>query len=237
MASAETASIAETARGLAPRAAYLMIGAATCLAAAAFAPDQTMRLTLIAAGVTLLVLIVIIKGSHLLHQRYLAREEVRLFRLVGGDAAPAFTTDRLGEIHLRNKAAKDRFAGTTATTLIATLGDHFATPGAVMFRLQSRAEQRGSAREDVVTRRGHLRLSCTLIAAERFLWRLEEFQDRSGVGRGAEQLSLPMMVANKAGVVLFSNEAIRKLLGARPKSLDRVFVAPVVRNEIGRAHV
>ena len=57
----------------------------------------------------------------------------------------------------------------------------------------------------------------------RFLWRLEEFVDRSQAGRGAEMLSLPMMVANKAGVVLFTNEAMRRLLGARPKRMDRVF--------------
>jgi two-component system, cell cycle sensor histidine kinase and response regulator CckA len=230
LASAEIASMTETARGLAPRVGYLLIGAAICLGAATLTQDHTMRLTFSAAGVTLSVLVVLIKGSQMLHQRRLADEEVRLFRLVGEDAAPAFTTDRLGEIHLRNKAATERFQGRDATTLVGTLGDHFASPGAVMFRLQSRAELRGSAREDVVTRRGHMRLSCTMISSGRFLWRLEEFQDRTGVGRGAETLSLPMMVANKAGVVLFSNEAIRKLLGTRPKRLDRVFVAPVVRN-------
>ncbi len=230
MATAETATIAETARGLAPRVGYLLFGAAACLAGAAVAQAPTTRLTLTVAGVTLAVLVVIIKGSQMYHQRRLAREEFRLFRLVGEDAAPAFTTDRLGEIHLRNKAATDRFQGSDATTLVATLGEHFASPGAVMFRLQARAELRGSAREDVVTRRGHMRLSCTAMSTGRFLWRLEEFQDRTGVGRGAETLSLPMMVANKAGVVLFSNEAMRKLLGARPKRLDRVFVAPVVRN-------
>ena len=49
-------------------------------------------------------------------------------------------------------------------------------------------------------------------------------------GRGAEALSLPMLVANKAGVVLFMNEAMRRLLGARPKRLDRIFVDPVLRS-------
>ncbi len=230
MATSETATIVETARGLAPRVGYLLIGAAACLAAALFSPDQTTRLTFSAAGVTLAVLVLVIKGSQVLQHLLLAREEVRLFRLVGEDAAPAFTTDRLGEIHLRNKAASERFAGNDAKTLVGTLSDHFASPGAVMFRLQARAELRGSAREDVVTRRGHMRLSSTMISAGRFLWRLEEFHDRTGVGRGAETLSLRMLVANKAGVVLFSNEAMRKLLGARPKRLDRVFVAPVVRN-------
>jgi two-component system, cell cycle sensor histidine kinase and response regulator CckA len=223
-------TIAQTARGLAPRAWYLLVGAATCLAAAMMAQDVTARLTTGVAGVTLLVLAAILAASRGWHDRQILRDEMRLFKLVGEDAAPAFTTDRMGEIHLRNKAAEERFAGTLATTLIATLSDQFASPAAVMFRLQSRAEQRGAAREDVVTRRGHLRLSVTHVSQGRFLWRLEEFQDRTGVGRGAESLSLPMMVANKAGVVLFSNEAMRRLIGSRPKRLDRVFVAPVVRN-------
>jgi two-component system, cell cycle sensor histidine kinase and response regulator CckA len=35
-----------------------------------------------------------------------------------------------------------------------------------------------------------------------------------------------MLVSNKTGVVLFSNEAMRRLLGARPKRLDQVFNTP-----------
>jgi two-component system cell cycle sensor histidine kinase/response regulator CckA len=66
------------------------------------------------------------------------------------------------------------------------------------------------------------------VAEARFLWRLEEFQDRSPAGRGAEGLSLPMVVANRNGVVLFSNEAMRRLLGERPKRLDRIFLQPRV---------
>jgi two-component system, cell cycle sensor histidine kinase and response regulator CckA len=108
--------------------------------------------------------------------------------------------------------------------------DHFANPGAVLFRLQSRAANLGTAREDVVTRRGHTRLTVHKIAPYRFLWRLEEFLDRSTAGRGAESLSLPMLVTNKTGVVLFSNEAMRRLLGARPKRLDQVFNSASIRS-------
>jgi two-component system cell cycle sensor histidine kinase/response regulator CckA len=69
------------------------------------------------------------------------------------------------------------------------------------------------------------------LAREWFLWRLEEFQDRTGLaGRGGEALNLPMLVANKAGVVLFSNECLRRLLGGRPKHLDRIFTSAVLRS-------
>ncbi len=104
------------------------------------------------------------------------------------------------------------------------LHDHFASPGAVLLRLKSRAAGTGAAREDVVTRRGHLRLSAHRIGGGHFLWRIEEFQERSPAGRGAEGLSLPMIVANRAGVVLFSNEAMRRVIGERPKRLDRIFL-------------
>ncbi|MDN5789166.1 ATP-binding protein, partial [Pseudorhodobacter sp.] len=125
--------------------------------------------------------------------------------------------------------AQKRFAS-AGETLIAKLNDHFASPASVLFRLQSRARNGGSAREDVVTRRGHTRLSVHALTPERFLWRLEEFVDRAQAGRGAEMLSLPMMVANKSGVVLFTNEAMRRLLGSRPKRMDRVFNSPVLRS-------
>ena len=74
-----------------------------------------------------------------------------------------------------------------------------------------------------MTRRGHTRLGVHRFGNGHFLWRLEEMLERAGPGRGAEALSLPMLVANKSGVVLFMNEAMRRLLGGRPKRLDRIF--------------
>ncbi len=54
--------------------------------------------------------------------------------------------------------------------------------------------------------------------------------DRTAPGRGAESLSLPMLVANKSGVVLFMNEAMRRLLGGRPRTLDRIFATSDMRS-------
>lgn len=175
------------------------------------------------AGATFALLAVVIRALSSFGNQQIRVAEKRIGLLVGQDAAPCFTTDDLGQIGYQNTAAIGRFGSKDGTTLVATLLDHFANPGAVLFRLQSRAKSTGSAREDVVTRRGHTRLSVHRVAANRFLWRLEEFLDRSTAGRGAETLSLPMLVANKSGVVLFSNEAMRRLLGARPKRLDQVF--------------
>lgn len=209
--------------------AWLLLAAAFgCLTLGTLAPDPALRLGAMAAGLTFVLLIFLLRGASLLARKGERQADQRLAILVGQDAAPCFTTDLEGQIHYRNAAAQTRFA--QGGTLAEVLRDHFASPAAVLFRLQSRALHSGAAREDVVTRRGHMRLSAHRIAERRVLWRLEEFQDRSTVGRGAEQLSLPMLTANKAGVVLFSNEAMRRLLGGRPKHLDRIFTTPVLHS-------
>lgn len=159
---------------------------------------------------------------------FVAQREAGRFRhltnLLAEDIAPCFITDVTGQITWANAAANKRFEGSEPGTLTATLTPHFAAPGAVLYRLQNRATVAGSAREDVVSRRCHTRLSVSRMTPSRFLWRLEEFLDRGG-GRSVDGVSLPLLTANKAGVVLYTNEAMRRLLGGRPKRLDRIFTA------------
>lgn len=212
-----------TAQGLGARIWVLFVLAFACVAVGLLAADTGARMISMLAGATFAILAVMIRAIGFFDMIRTAGRDKHLGTLVGLDAAPCFTTDDIGQIGYQNTAAIDRFGTKDGATLVATLQDHFANPGAVLFRLQSRAASVGTAREDVVTRRGHTRLSVHKVAASRFLWRLEEFLDRSTTGRGAESLSLPMLVANKTGVVLFSNESMRKLLGNRPKRLDHVF--------------
>jgi len=219
-----------TARGLSSRAWMLVAAAMGCALAAVLAPTEQMRLLTLVAGVTFALLAILLRGAVLFDARKERALESRLGTMVGHDTAPCFTTDAQGQIRFQNVAADQRFPGRDGGTLVAALHDHFASPSSVLYRLQSRATSVGAAREDVVTRRGHTRLSVHRIGEERFLWRLEEFQDRATAGRGAEALSLPMMIANKAGVVLFTNESMRRLIGSRPKRLDRVFLTPVFRS-------
>ncbi|MDP2739123.1 MAG: ATP-binding protein [Pseudorhodobacter sp.] len=224
------ADLVGTARGLSSRSWLLLAVAMGCIIVGLFATNPDVKLAAAMAGVTFAVLVIVIRGVLVFAAWRERRLEQRLGKLMGQDAAPCFTTDQVGTIGFQNQAALTRFGAQDGGTLIAALHDHFASPASVLYRLQSRALNRGAAREDVVTRRGHTRLSVHRLGATRFLWRLEEFQDRSGVGRGAESLSLPMLVANKAGVVLFANEAMRRLLGGRPKRLDRVFAAQTLRS-------
>jgi two-component system cell cycle sensor histidine kinase/response regulator CckA len=223
-------SVTGGAEGRTGGAWLLLAAAAGCLTLATLAPQQQMRLGALVAGLTFVLLVFLLRAAALVQRQGDRQTERRLAGLLAQDAAPCFTTDAEGQIRFRNTAALARFPGADGGTLGTALQDHFATPGAVLFRLQTRAEATGAAREDVVMRRGHSRLSVHKISETRFLWRLEEFQDRGTAGRGAEQLSLPMLTANKAGVVLFSNEAMRRLLGGRPKHLDRIFTTPVLHS-------
>lgn len=221
---AELRAVTIMARGLSPRVAWLLGAAVVSLGLALLAEGRAMQATLAITGLALAGLAMLIRAIAWVDRRREARLSARLDLLVGEDVAPCFSTDELGQILFRNSAARVRFGDSAAATLVALLNEQFASPSAVLFRLQSRAANVGNAREDVVTRRGHMRLSVHRVAADRFLWRIEEFQDRSPAGRGAEALSLPMVVVNRAGVVLFSNEAMRKLLGERPKRLERIFL-------------
>ncbi len=216
-------------RGAAP-ALLLLAVALAAGAAALMAQDLATRLAGAAASLTLVALIIAVKFSTLWSLRQERRRQVQLIGLVGHDASPCYLTDRHGQILYQNAAAQHRFKAGDGTALVSALNPHFASPSSVLYRLQNRAMHAAYGREDVVTRRGHTRLAVHRIGEDRFLWRLEEFQDRGTSGRGAESLSLPMLTANKAGVVLFSNEAMRRLLGARPKRLDRVFTTQVLHS-------
>jgi two-component system, cell cycle sensor histidine kinase and response regulator CckA len=220
-------NLTATAKDLGPKS-WLLLAAAICsLVISYFATEKTEQNTAAVSGITFVCLIFLIRGIVFWSDFADHRRARNLEALVGLDATPCFTTDELGHVLYMNAAAMGRFGSPKATTMIAKLGDHFVSPASVLFRLQSRAKVSGAAREDVVTRRGHTRLSIHRLTTGRFLWRLEEFTDRSTAGRGAETLSLPMLVANKSGVVLFTNEAMRRLLGSRPKRIDRVFNSPV----------
>lgn len=216
-------------RQMVGRKRLLAGGALAALIVAGFASDPSLRVAAGVAGLTLAAVIALLWGVVVAADRADSGALRSVAALVGRDATPCYTADHQGQILFRNHAAQARF-DSSADTLIAALQDHFASPASVLYRLQSRAQTAGAAREDVVTQRGHSRLSVHRIAENRFLWRLEEFVDRAHTARGAEGMSLPMLVVNKAGVVLFTNEAMRRLLGGRPKRLDRVFASSTLRS-------
>ena len=190
----------------------------------------TLRLTLWAVAATLAFSVALLWVALPLGDRMRRHHARRLHALVADDAAPCFASDDEGQVLYRNKAAMARFGRGDARTVLATLGDVFAHPSSVMYRLQSRAANLGFAREDLVTRRGHVRLSVHRSTPGHFLWRFEEFAERGGQARGADGITLPMLVAGRGGAVLYANEAMRRLLGTRPRALDRVFTELPLRS-------
>jgi two-component system cell cycle sensor histidine kinase/response regulator CckA len=227
-AQAATGQLFATAEAFAGRSWLLVALGLLCGAGAVVATGPEARLAATAAALTLCLLAMLLTVLARTGQQRDRADLGRIAALVQDDATPCFSTDADGQIVYLNAAAEQRFGAGDGRTLAGALSDHFANPASVLYRLQSRAANGGSAREDVVTRRGHTRLSVHRVDGSRFLWRLEEMLERAGPGRGAEALSLPMLVANKAGVVLFMNEAMRRLLGGRVRRLDRIFTAAEV---------
>ncbi|MCD9150024.1 hybrid sensor histidine kinase/response regulator [Pseudophaeobacter flagellatus] len=194
-------------------------------------PDWIMR-GLTAVGLTLLVvaLLMLIQARLRMNARAMAIELLTGF--IEKDATPSFVTDDDGSIHACNHAAQNRFKDNSGDTLAGALRSVLANPSAVLFRLQSRARFEGAAREDIVTRRGHVRLAVHQMQGGNFLWRVEDVAERPS-GRGSEVVPIPMITVGRTGAVLFMNEAARKLVGERVKSTDRLFLSlPVCSGEI-----
>ncbi|MBV1903187.1 MAG: response regulator [Marinosulfonomonas sp.] len=206
---------------LATKVGYLLALSVMTLAAALYVPNALAGLVLLGAGCTLLFLTIAIKRIAVRHSREMIVFQKTVAGFVEWDTSPSFTTNADGLVVYRNRAATDRF-GASQETLLASFGDILASPSATLRRLQGHAATSGFAREDVVLRRGHLRLSVHKLADSGFLWRLEDIIERSNPGRSAEGISLPMMTISKAGTVLFMNDVMRRILGGREARLDRI---------------
>ncbi|MFC3616484.1 ATP-binding protein [Lutimaribacter marinistellae] len=177
---------------------------------------------LIAAGASMMVVAVGLVLHEWQAKRVAKRARGFLSGFIENDATPSFITDDAGGICARNSAANKRFASEPEETLASTLRSLFANPTAVLYRLQARARREGNAREDVVARRGHVRMTVLLLDDGALLWRIEDIQEKP-VSSRAESLPLPLLTVGRSGAVLYMNEAAREFVGSRVKSLDRLF--------------
>lgn len=195
--------------------------------------DATIRVGLIAFAIALLAFAGVVAALNFIAKTKTDVAKKALTTLVENDDSPCFITDLEGHISFRNDAANDRFWDRAVDTLGRAFTELFANPGAVLYRLQSKAQALGNAREDIVTRKGHVRLCVNAIDQDTYLWRLEDLSDRGGGARAADALSLPMLTAGPTGTVLYMNEAFRRLLGGRAKNLSGVFGdLPLVSGQI-----
>ncbi len=152
-------------------------------------------------------------------------ESLRAFRLVAADPAPCFLTDPAGGLILQNEAAEARF-GSDVRALHLALERHVLSPGELMLRLQSAADLRGAAREDLAGPDSVLRLTVHRASGDHFFWRVDEVDlpgegqlyDRverpaaMAVGADLEDVPVAIMTFGPDGVMRVANHAARELM-------------------------
>lgn len=144
------------------------------------------------------------------------------------DSAPAFCTGPDGAILSQNHPADERFGARLGRTMTEALEPLFANPDAVIHRLRLGAEDGATGvREDVVTRRGHVRIAVHRMPGG-FLWRLEDLVDRPK--RTADGIGLPILTFAASGTILYMNEVLRARTGHRAKRLADLFEGVPLRN-------
>lgn len=206
------------------------LAVAFCLAVfAVIAPQRLTSLALLASATTLLMLTAFagLVRRQASRQSRIAIDAVSTF--MARDVAASFITQADGRIKHCNPAAQALFETTDRTTLSAVLADKLANPNSILFRLQSRAEAAGAAQEDILTRSGHLRLAVQHMGPDTFVWRFDAIEQKAGPRSALEGTALPMVMIGRNDTVLYMNDAARAMIGARVKSLDRMFLTLPVR--------
>ena len=221
-----------------PPASALGIVGFLCAAATLLLEDTLARTSLLACGLSLMLLGLIYARraqSHAVQTRVARRKKLILqdavSALVTHDPDPALLANLDGEIQYANPAAKAVFGNAADKDLSTAFSQILANPDNVLFRLQNRVLTVGAAKEDVVTRTGQYRFSVVRADEEMQLWRFEQIGEASrDVSRSSDTHSLPMMTIGPSNAVLYVNEAMRKMSGIRPKSVSDIFVAPPQRS-------
>ncbi|MEM6760885.1 MAG: ATP-binding protein [Pseudomonadota bacterium] len=194
----------------------------------ALAPERVIQMGLLAASGTLFLLCVLLMISKRRARAGFDQASQIIARFIEKDSAPSFACTVDGEVLQANAAARSQFSVQPGDTLAGVLRNTFANPGGILHRLRAAAETGdGAAREDIVTRKGHVRLAVHQVEEAQFLWRLEPMAE--GSGARSDGPALPMIMLGRTGAVLYMNDAARTLVGQRIKSLDGLFeTLPVV---------
>ncbi|WP_416236737.1 ATP-binding protein [Yoonia sp. 67] len=210
------------------RRAILLLGVlcagAFCLLLAQLSMAVPVQVGLITAGCLFLMLAAGFAGQAMLGRWRSHRINTIAIRLTEDDPDCAFLTDVGGLVFYANRAAVQRFGPCRGLRLTAVFASVLANPDPFLQRLSQGARQTGASKEDVVTRRGHFRLSVIVIGPVQHLWRMDDLGDKIvAVARQHDNVPLPMVTICPDNTILHINTALRGMIGKNAARLDDLF--------------
>ena len=159
----------------------IIFGAAVIFCVLALlSPEGPLKLFLITCAATISVMSLLILSTSYasLRKNHLAQNAISMF--LEKDPSPSFLVSRDGIVQSTNQAAQNMFGHVTGETFSNVLKYKLANPSSILFRLNEKAIQMGTSRENIATAHGHLRLSAFQMDQNTFLWRIEDEVDMGG---------------------------------------------------------
>ena len=200
-------------------AIFLLAALAAVVASFVVEFDVSRALLLAVAGASAAILVGL-QIATLVDARLERRRLETVMALLDHDTVPGLCTDEAGAIIAQNTAATDRLSARKAATMSHVLEPLVANPDAVVHRLRAAARGYGSAREDVVTRRGHVRVAVHRVPGG-LLWRIEDLVDQAP--RGTDGNGLPMLTVGPSGNILSMNDVLEEKAGHRAQRVRDLF--------------
>jgi len=210
------------------RLVVLFLVAASLGLAAWYLADGQIQRAGVASGISLLCVVAALAFLKIGHQIGRLRGRRAFSDVIMNDGAPSFIAAEDGQITFSNQSANRAFGEITGQTIASALQDRVGNPGPVLFRLQSRAQAQGHAREEIVTQSGQLSLAVHRVGNEFFVWRIEPVDMQAPGKLPSDTRILPMLMVGRGGAILSMNHAARQFVGMRCKTLDHLFPEQVV---------
>jgi two-component system cell cycle sensor histidine kinase/response regulator CckA len=136
------------------RLAVLIVFAAVLGLWAGYLADGQIQRAGVAASISLLCVVVVLALLRTGHRAARSQSRRAFADVIVNDGTPSFIATEDGQITFANLSADQTFGEMTGQTLASVLQDRVGNPGPVLFRLQSRAQAQGAAREEIVTQSG-----------------------------------------------------------------------------------
>ncbi|MFZ7089864.1 ATP-binding protein [Primorskyibacter sp. 2E233] len=148
----------------------------------------------------------------------LKRKTDILIDLVEGEPSYCFVTDGDGRLLAANKTARNRFSAENGVSLAVILREVFASAEGVLFRLQNRAENEGSAVEEITSHAEGFRVYARVFPGPVVFWRMEPNAAQNGAARGSHAV----LTLGRNGAILYMNARARALAGKRVKRIEEI---------------